>query len=219
MTVSGRTAAGRWCFLPTTWPSTSSWPTPRPPIGPKAAPSTPPTPWSLRAPPGRSSTSSATRGRESNRLYVDTHYDPDPQPPTTTSDRQRPKRSWPGCCATRAPTWRPRHDPASAVRQRASTAPAEYQTLARCPGRALGRPARPIRSERRRLAAVRASAAHGPLLAAFRDAEARGLDVEATFPRLVAGRSLADADDIAAVLHGRVEGWTERRGRRRRPTT
>ena len=26
---------------------------------------------------------SATRGRESNRLYVDTHYDPDPRPPTT----------------------------------------------------------------------------------------------------------------------------------------
>jgi len=26
---------------------------------------------------------SATRGRESNRLYVDTHYDPDPRPATT----------------------------------------------------------------------------------------------------------------------------------------
>ena len=68
------------------------------------------------------------------------------------------------------------------------------------------------------LAAVRASAAHGPLLAAFRDAEARGLDVEATFPRLVAGRSLADAADVAAVLHGRVERWTEAAGGRGRRT-
>ena len=66
------------------------------------------------------------------------------------------------------------------------------------------------------LAAVRASEAHGPLLAAFRDAEARGLDVEATFPRLVAGRSLADAADVAAVLHGRVERWTQAAGGRRR---
>ena len=32
------------------------------------------------------------------------------------------------------------------------------------------------------LEAVRASEAHGPLLASFRDAEARGLDVEATVP-------------------------------------
>ena len=66
------------------------------------------------------------------------------------------------------------------------------------------------------LAAVRASAAHGPLLAAFREAEARGLDVETTFPRLVAGRSLADAADVAAVLHGRVERWTQAAGGRNR---
>ena len=33
------------------------------------------------------------------------------------------------------------------------------------------------------LDAVRASEAHGPLLAAFREAEARGLDIEATFPQ------------------------------------
>jgi len=65
---------------------------------------------------------------------------------------------------------------------------------------------------------VRASAAHGSLLAAFREAEARGLDIESTFPRLVAGRSLADAADVAAVLHGRVERWTEAAGGRGRRT-
>ena len=66
------------------------------------------------------------------------------------------------------------------------------------------------------LEAVRASEAHGPLLASFRDAEARGLDVEAAFPRLVAGRSLADAADVAAVLHSRVDRWTQAAGGRRR---
>jgi hypothetical protein len=67
------------------------------------------------------------------------------------------------------------------------------------------------------LAAARASAAHGPLLAAFREAEARGLDVENALPRLVTGRSLADAADVAAVLHGRVERWTQAAsGRNRR---
>ena len=66
------------------------------------------------------------------------------------------------------------------------------------------------------LEAVRASEAHGPLLAAFREAEARGLDVEAAFPQLVARRSLADAADVAAVLHGRVDRWTQAAGGRRR---
>ena len=35
-------------------------------------------------------------------------------------------------------------------------------------------------------------------------------------PSLVAGRSLADAADVAAVLHGRVERWTQAAGGRRR---
>ncbi|MGO8874054.1 MAG: conjugal transfer protein, partial [Acidimicrobiales bacterium] len=66
------------------------------------------------------------------------------------------------------------------------------------------------------LETVRASAAYGPLRAAFRDAEARGLDIEAALPRLVAGRSLADAVDVAAVLHGRVDRWTQAAGGRNR---
>ncbi len=59
------------------------------------------------------------------------------------------------------------------------------------------------------LSAVRVSAAHGPLLAAFRNAEARGLDIESALPLLVSRRSLADDSDVAAVLRGRVERWTE----------
>ena len=69
------------------------------------------------------------------------------------------------------------------------------------------------------LAEVRESEAHGPLLAAFRDAEARGVDIESDFPTLVALRSLVDAEDIASVLHGRVEGWTKVAGSKRTVTT
>jgi hypothetical protein len=154
----------------------------------------------------------ATRGRESNQLYVDTHYDPDPQ---TAHDQ-----------ATEAVTAKEvltgvlRNEGADVaahdmIRRQLAEAEgmerlsAEYLTLATM-----------AQSERwdnlldrsglsdADLEAVRDSAAQGPLLAAFRDAEARGLDVEATFPRLVSGRSLADAADVAAVLHGRVERWT-----------
>ena len=63
---------------------------------------------------------------------------------------------------------------------------------------------------------VRASEAHGPLLAAFREAEAQGLDIESVFPRLVEARSLDDAADAAAVLHGRVERWSQAARDRRR---
>ena len=66
------------------------------------------------------------------------------------------------------------------------------------------------------LESVRASEAHGPLLASLREAEARGLDVEAAVPQLVARRSLADAADVAAVLHGRVDRWAQAAGGRRR---
>ena len=66
--------------------------------------------------------------------------------------------------------------------------------------------------------AVRASEAHGPLLAAFREAEARGLDIEAAFPQLVARRSLTDALDVAAVLHARVDRWMRAASGRRRGT-
>ena len=163
----------------------------------------------------------ATRGRESNQLYVDTHYDPDPQ--TAHDQATEPvsaKEVLAGVLRNEGADVAA-HD---MIRREQSEAEgmerlsAEYLTLATM-----------AQSERwdsllarsglteGDLAAVRASAAHGPLLAAFREAEARGLDVEDAFPRLVAGRSLADAADVAAVLHGRVERWTQAAsGRNRR---
>jgi hypothetical protein len=66
------------------------------------------------------------------------------------------------------------------------------------------------------LANVTASAARGPLFAGLREAEARGLDVEAALPQLIVGKSLVDAADVAAVLHSRVDRWSRAAGGRRR---
>ena len=90
----------------------------------------------------------------------------------------------------------------------------------RGPTATLGRPARPLRTQPGAdLEAVRSSDAYGPLMAALRDAEARGLDVEAAFPKLVAARTLDDAEDPAAVLHGRVDRWATAAGSRRQAAT
>ncbi len=64
------------------------------------------------------------------------------------------------------------------------------------------------------------SEAFGPLAAELRRAEANHHDVDALLPRLVAARGFGDADDIAAVLHYRVERATARpagSGRTRKP--
>ena len=49
-------------------------------------------------------------------------------------------------------------------------------------------------------------------MAAFRDAESRGLDLNHSLPALVQGRSIRSADDIAAMLHGRVTKWIKAAG-------
>ena len=155
---------------------------------------------------------SATRGRESNRLYVDTHYDPDPQTghdemtePATAREVLSGVLRHEGADVAAHEMIRRAHDEAEGM-ERLS---AEYLTLATM-AQAERWDAVLARSGLTddELAAVRTCEARGPLMAAFRDAEARGLDIEAAFPRLVTGRSLADAEDIAAVLHHRVDRWT-----------
>ena len=63
-----------------------------------------------------------------------------------------------------------------------------------------------------------ASDSFAPLTAEFRRAEANGYDLHAVLPRLVAGRGLADAHDVGAVLISRLHHATaqpKRNGRRR----
>ena len=49
-------------------------------------------------------------------------------------------------------------------------------------------------------------------MAALREAESRGLDIDRAVPALVQGRTVTSAEDIAAVLHGRVTKWLNAAG-------
>jgi hypothetical protein len=165
---------------------------------------------------------SATRGKYSNRLYVDTHYDPDPQ--TTHHDALDPMtvkdvlvavlRNEGAEVSAHEAVRRAQHEAEGMERLSA-----EYLTLA-TESQAERWDALLARSglSDDDLASVAASAARGPLFAGLRDAEARGLDVESALPKLVAGKSLANAADIASVLHSRVDRWSHAAGGRRRHT-
>jgi conjugative relaxase-like TrwC/TraI family protein len=163
---------------------------------------------------------SATRGRDGNQLYVDTHYDPDPATGHDGITQPQTARSILATVLTREGADLSAHETLRRVQHQAEDFTAlanEYVTLARA-------------AQQQRwddlldhcelseadLEAVRSSDAYGPLMAALRDAEARGLDVEATLPKLAAARALDDADDPAAVLHGRVDRWVTAAGSRRR---
>ena len=163
---------------------------------------------------------SGTRGRKGNWLYVDTHYDPDPQ---TSHDEATESatakevlagvlRNEGADVAAHDMIRREQHEAESMERLSA-----EYLTLA-MNAQAERWDALLVRSglTPTQIDDVRSSEAHGPLLAALREADACGLDVEAVLPQLVAGRSLTDALDVAAVLHGRIDRWKQAASGRRR---
>lgn len=153
---------------------------------------------------------SASRGRESNRLYVDTMYDPDMDTQHGTpmerdaGDVLRTVLEARGAdlsaTETMAAEW--------AEQYSITRLWAEYETIA-----GLAQRERYDALVRGSLATdddvldVTESEAYGPLLAALGEAEALGLDVERHLPSLVGGRTLATADDPTAVLHGRVDHW------------
>jgi conjugative relaxase-like TrwC/TraI family protein len=162
----------------------------------------------------------ATRGRESNRLYVDTMYDPDADtqhglPAERDAGdvlRQVLEARGADLSATEtiAADWAEQH---GIVRMWA-----EYDTIAGVAQRArydelVTSSCFAVASEQ--VEGLRDSASYGPLLAALREAEALGLDVEQGLPRLVNGRTLSSADDVVAVLHGRVDRWIHASGSQR----
>jgi conjugative relaxase-like TrwC/TraI family protein len=166
---------------------------------------------------------SVTRGREANRLYVDTHYDPDPDTSHGGMTEPQTARQVLAAVLRNEGAERSATDAVRAAWDTAGSLPtlaAEYQTIAK-----------EAQQERwdtlvessglspGQLAGARGSEAYGPLMAAFRDAEARGLDPEAMFSRLVTACPLADADDVASVLHGRVSRWVEQAGAKRHAAT
>ena len=161
----------------------------------------------------------ATRGRESNNLYVDTTYDPDR---STGHDPaispQTAREVLAGVLANKGADLSA-HETLRRVQGQVedfSILAAEYETLAIAAqeqrwGALLQRSGLdPVQIKQ-----VHQSDARGPLLAALRNAEARGLDVEDVFPRLVATRPLEDAEDPAAVMRARVERWANTAGPKR----
>jgi conjugative relaxase-like TrwC/TraI family protein len=156
----------------------------------------------------------ATRGRESNRLYVDTMYDPDADTQhglpveRDAGDVLRQVLEARGAdlsaTETIAADW--------AEQQGIIRMWAEYDTIAGVAQR--DRYDQLVTSScsgvpPEQLEGLRDSPAYGPLLAALRDAVASGLDVGRGLPRLVEERSLVSADDVAAVLHSRVHRWIQ----------
>jgi conjugative relaxase-like TrwC/TraI family protein len=162
----------------------------------------------------------ATRGREVNRLYVDTHYDPDPETfhgparePQTARDVLIGALRNEGDDLAAHDMLRRQQDEAEGM-ERLS---AEYLTLATA-----------AQAERwdtllagagfteAELQSVRSSDALGQLTGSLRRAEARGLDVDTALPKLVGGRSFDGAGDVAATVTARVDRWTRTAGSSRR---
>lgn len=154
---------------------------------------------------------STTRGRESNRLYVDVAYDPDPETGHDGAVAPQTARDVLGGVLANEGRELSAHEAlARAQRQSDDIAAlaAEYEAIARVAQQeswdalldrcGLG----PRRADE-----VRQSDAYGPLIAALRRAEACGLDLEFGLRDLVAERALVGVDDVAAVLHYRVEMW------------
>ena len=153
----------------------------------------------------------ATRGRESNRLYVDTLYDPDadsahgPPPMMTAADVLG------RVLANRGSEMSATETIAADRRQQRSIERvlAEYNTLAAV---ALHERYDDIVSSRcglsaEQVARVQESASYGAFLQVLGHAESKGIDVEARLPSVIASRGLEDADDVAAVLRERIDLW------------
>jgi conjugative relaxase-like TrwC/TraI family protein len=152
---------------------------------------------------------SLTRGSESNHLYVDTHYDPDP---STGHDGLT---EIPSALKVLAGVLRHEGADVSATdmirlsqTQSIAALIAEYDTIVAMAegGRWDAVFSRSGLSDSE-LVQTKASPAYAALLAQLRDAENRGLDIDTELPMLVAGRSFENADDVASVLYHRISRY------------
>jgi hypothetical protein len=150
-----------------------------------------------------------TRGTDSNHLYVDTHYDPDP------STGHEGLSEIPSALEVLAGVLRHEGADVSATdmirlsqSQSIAALVAEYDTIV-----ALADGSRwdEVLSESglsdTELAQAKASPSYAALLAQLRDAENRGFGVDTELPMLVRGRSFDEADDVASALHYRVDRY------------
>jgi hypothetical protein len=159
----------------------------------------------------------ASRGRKGNHLYVDTIYDPDLDTQHGPVEEQAPidvltrVLANEGSDRSATETIRAEWNDRTSI----SRLWAEYDTIASA--ERATRYARLLDQSglsAEQVHAVRKSQSFGPLMAAFHDADGRGLDLGDALPKLVAGRGLGDASDIGSVLHHRVDRWIAAAGRR-----
>jgi conjugative relaxase-like TrwC/TraI family protein len=157
-----------------------------------------------------------TRGALSNRLYVDTHYDPDP---ATAYADDAPARSVKqvledvlaneGADVSATDAFARELDSAESL----VTLAAEYNTLARMAQfehwAAVLKNAGLSSADMGR---VTASDSYGALMAGLRDADSRGAEIEDVLPRLISAREIASVEDLASVLHYRVDRYVEAAG-------
>lgn len=150
-----------------------------------------------------------TRGSESNHLYVDTHYDPVPD---TGHDGLS---EIPTALEVLADVLRHEGADVSATdmisqsqTQSIAALVAEYDTIV---SMAEGPRWDEVLSHSglsdSELAQAKKSPAYAALLAQLRDAENRGFDVDTELPMLVVGRSFGDSEDVASVLHYRIDRY------------
>jgi len=150
-----------------------------------------------------------TRGSDSNQLYVDTHYDPDPD---TGHDGLT---EIPTALEVLAGVLHHEGADVSATdmirqsqTQSIAALVAEYDTIvAMADGPRWDEVLGQSGLNETELAQAKDSPAYGALLAQLRDAENRGFDADTELPMLVTGRAFGDADDVASVLHHRVDRY------------
>ncbi|NNN08359.1 MAG: relaxase domain-containing protein [Acidimicrobiaceae bacterium] len=150
-----------------------------------------------------------TRGSNSNHLYVDTNYDPDP---STGHDGLT---EIPNAAEVLASVLRHEGADVSATDMIRSTQTqsiaalvAEYDTIvSMAEGPRWDEALSQSGLSDAELSQVKASPAYPALLAQLRDAESRGFDVHTELPMLVMGRSFDYAEDVASVLHHRIDRY------------
>ncbi|WP_187368405.1 MobF family relaxase [Ruania zhangjianzhongii] len=152
----------------------------------------------------------ATRGRHSNRLWVSTRNSEDH---TTPTDQNPTAREILERVLANTRTEKSAHESFREEQEAAGSIPTlvnEYELIISEATR--DRWSRllqksPLTSNQ--VEDVQTSPSWGALQAALRRASATSLPIERFFPTLVNAQALDDADDVAAVLHHRVETWAQ----------
>lgn len=158
-----------------------------------------------------------TRGRDSNRAYVATHTTSaemhEPQFPQTMQDVLEAVLGNDGIERSAHEIMRNELDAATRLDRLVPI----HEHLCQLDAREPYRPAIANSGlDQVDQAALKSSPAFGPLLAALRHAEHLGLDVRTTLRQAVTQSSLTNANDLASVLHARVERLVTRTERRLR---